>query len=115
MHLVEKQVIRQEGRPPRIIRRHDTPRTPFDRLCETDAILPEHREQLDALRDATNPRELRQKIHDLVHEILSLPTATPGHRENVFDTLAHSVTFKNAADDPLDFGFRRTEVLDVVD
>jgi len=115
MHLVEKRVIRQEGRPPRVIRRHDTPRTPFDRLCETDAILPEHKDQLDALRDATNPRQLRQEIYDTVEEILSLPTATPVHRESVFDTLSHSVAFENAADDPLDFAFRRTDVLDQAD
>jgi len=114
MHLVEKHVIRQEGLPPRVIRRHDTPRTPFDRLCETDAILPQHREQLEALRDATNPRQLRQQIYDTVDQILSLPGATPAHRESVYDTLTHSATFENATDDPLDFGFRRTAVLDRV-
>jgi len=59
MHLVGKEVIREEGLPTRVIRRHDTPRTPFDRLCETDAILPQHRELLEALRDGTNPRQLR--------------------------------------------------------
>jgi len=115
MHLVGKQVIRQEGQPTRVIRRHDTPRTPFDRLRETDAILAEHREQLEALRDATNPRQLRQEIYDTVEEILSLPGATPAQRESVLDTLSHSVAFENAADDPLDFGFRRTDVLDEAD
>ena len=59
MHLVGREVIREEGLPTRVIRRHDTPRTPFDRLCETDAILPQHRELLEALRDGTNPRQLR--------------------------------------------------------
>lgn len=112
MHLVGKEVIRQEGQPTRVIRRHDTPRTPFDRLCETDAILPAHREQLEALRDGTNPRQLRQEIYDTVDDILSLPIATPAHRESVLDTLSHSIAFENAAEDPLDFGFRRTEVLD---
>jgi hypothetical protein len=115
MHLKEKAVIQQEGQPPRVIRRHDTPRTPFDRLCETDAILPEHKQQLQALRDATNPRQLRQQIYDNVDQILSLPTATPGQTESVFDTLSHSVAFENAVDDPLDFGFRRTDVLDEID
>jgi len=115
MHLVGKEVIPQEGLPTRVMRRHDTPRTPFDRLCETDAILPQHKEQLEILRDGTNPRQLRQEIYDTVDEILSLPTATPAHRESVLDTLSHSVTFENAADDPLNFGFRRTEVLDHTD
>jgi hypothetical protein len=111
MHLVEKQVIRKEGEPTRVIRRHDTARTPFDRLCKTDAILPQHREQLEALRDATNPRLLRQEIYDIVDEILSLPRATPELRESVLDTLAHSAVFENRAEDPLDFGYRRTDVL----
>jgi len=115
MHLEEKAVIQQEGQPARVIRRHDTARTPFDRLCETDAILPEHKEQLEALRDATNPRQLRQHIHDTIDQIGALPTATPGQTENVFDTLSHSVAFENAVDDPLDFGFRRTDVLDEMD
>jgi len=112
MHLVEKEVIRDQDLPTRVIRRHDTPRTPFERLCQTDAILPEHQAQLERLRDATNPRQLRQDIYDLVDEILSLPVATVGLRESVFDTLSHSVCFDNAAKDPLDFGFRRTDVLD---
>ena len=115
MHLREKEVIQQEGQPTRVIRRHDTARTPFDRLCETDAILPEHKEQLEALRDATNPRQLRQEIHDALDEIISLPGATPAQRESVFDTLSHSLAFENAADDPLDFGFRRTDVDDEED
>ena len=102
MHLVGKEVIREEGLPTRVIRRHDTPRTPFA----------QHRELLEALRDGTNPRQLRQEIYDTVDEILSLPTATPAHRESVLDTLSHSVAFPNAADDPLNFGFQRTQVLD---
>ena len=54
MHLVEKEVVREDDQPVRVKRRHDDARTPFDRLCETDAILPEHREQLEALRDDIN-------------------------------------------------------------
>jgi hypothetical protein len=115
MHLDEKVVIHQEGRPARVIRRHDTPRPPFDRLCETDAIEPEHQVQLEAFRDATNPRQLRERIYDTIEEIFSLASAAPGHTESVFDTLSHSATFKNAVDDPLDFGFNRTEVLDEIE
>ena len=115
MHLEEKKVVEEEGQPTRIIRRYDDAQTPFDRLCETDAIKPEHKEQIEALRDATNPRQLRQEILDAVEEIISLPGATPGQPESVFDTLSHSVVFDNAAEDPLDFGFRRTDVLDEAD
>jgi hypothetical protein len=112
MHLEQKLVVQQEGEPARVIRRHDTARPPFDRLCETDAILPEHREQLEALRDATNPRQLRARIYDAVEQICSLPGASSDQRQSVFDTLSHSVAFDNAAADPLHFGFRRTDVLD---
>ena len=35
MHLVEKTVILEDGKPVRVKRRHDQARTPFDRLCAT--------------------------------------------------------------------------------
>jgi hypothetical protein len=111
MHLEEKLVIAQHGRSPRIVRRHDRARPPFDRLCETDAILPQHRELLETLRNATNPRQLRQQILDAVDEIIAIPAATPGQRESVYDTLAHSLVFQNAIHDPLDFHFQRTDIL----
>jgi hypothetical protein len=110
MHLRDKEVVRQEGQPTRIVRRHDVARTPFDRLCETEVILPEHRDLLEALRDTTNPRQLRQHIYDHVDAILAMPSATPGQSEDVFETLAHSLDFANAALDPLDFQFMRTPV-----
>ena len=49
MHLVEKEVIREDGGRGRVKRHYDQARTPFDRLCKTEAILPEHREQLETL------------------------------------------------------------------
>jgi hypothetical protein len=112
MHLKEKLITPQEGQGPRVTRRYDDARTPFDRLCKTKAIEPEHKQQLDALRDATNPRQLRHEIYDLVDHILSLPPAAPGQREDIHDTLSHSLVFKNAVEDPLDFGFRCTTVQD---
>jgi hypothetical protein len=110
MHLAEKEVIRHEDGPPTIVRRHDTARTPFDRLCETDAILPQHSAQLEALRVRTNPRQLRDAIWEAIDGIAALPAATPGRAENVYDTLAHSLVFENHVVDPLDFGFNRTPV-----
>jgi hypothetical protein len=110
MHLKEKKVIQNDGGPPSVVRRHDTARTPFDRLCKTDAILPEHKRELEALRARTNPRQLRREIWAAVEAIAALPGATSDHRENAYDTLAHSRVFENLADDPLDFGFHRTPV-----
>jgi hypothetical protein len=88
MHLAEKIVTHVEGQPARVKRRYDQARTPFDRLCETSTITQERREQLEALRDRTNPRQLRQDIYDQIEYIFSLPNAVPGQTENVYLTLA---------------------------
>jgi hypothetical protein len=89
MHLVEKEVIQQAGQPARVKRHYDDACTPFDRLCQTEAILPQHREQLAALRAATNPRRLRQEIYDDIEHLFTLPGAASNHTENVHLTLAH--------------------------
>jgi len=108
MHLIEKEVIPQDGKPARVKRRHDQARTPFDRLCNTDAILPEHRQQLTALRDATNPRRLRQEIYDAIDHLFTLPGAVPRIAENVHLTLAGN---RQKGDDYLlDLAFDRTPI-----
>jgi len=79
-----------------------------DRLCKTEAILPEHREQLEALRDSINPRRLRQEIYDDIEHIFELPGAVPGAAENVHLTLAKN---HQKGDDELpDFVFNRTTI-----
>ena len=89
MRLAEKIVPpTPKGQLAKVKRRHDQARTPFDRLCETTAITQQRREQLEILRDQTNPRQLRQEIYDLIDYIFSLPNAIPGQRENVHLTLA---------------------------
>ena len=65
MRLQEKTQAPSDGRT-HTQRRYDTAQTPFDRLCQTDAISPEQREQLSRLRAHTNPRALRQEIYDLI-------------------------------------------------
>ena len=87
MRLSEKIWIREEGQSSRTKRRFDKAATPFDRLCATKAISPERKEQLEALRDQTNPRQLRQEIYDLIDYIASLPCAVPGVTEDVRRTL----------------------------
>ena len=105
MHLVEKQVVREDGKQTRIQRRHDQARTPFDRLCATDAILPEHQAQLEALRDRINPRELRRQIYNAIDHLFTLPGAAPGAAENVHLTLV-----ENANGNTLDLAFNRTPI-----
>jgi hypothetical protein len=91
MRLKEKEWIREEGQPSQVKRRHDEARTPFDRLCQTTAISQERQERLSALREQTNPRQLRQQIYDLIDHISSLPGAVPGVTEDVRLTLtSHS-------------------------
>ena len=108
MHLVEKEVIQEDGQPARVKRHHDQARTPFDRLCQTDAILPEHREQLEALRDAINPRRLRQEIYDAIEHLFALPGAVPGIVENVHLSLAQNR--EKGDDDWPNFEFNRTPI-----
>jgi hypothetical protein len=111
MRLEKKIVIpASNGRPGRVIRRYDRARTPFHRLCDTHAILPEHRQQLEALRDQTNPRQLHQEIDDQIDRLLSLPGATPGVRENVYRTLRAPGRLNEGGDSPFPFRFDRTPV-----
>ena len=88
MHLVEKDIILRDGEPARVRRRHDEAQTPFQRLCQTQAISPEHREQLSALRDAINPRLLRREIYDDLAHLFTLPGAVPGITEDIYQTLS---------------------------
>jgi hypothetical protein len=107
MHLVEKQVIRENGQPVRIKRRHDQARTPFDRLCATKMILSEHREQLESLRNQTNPRLLRQQIYDAIDHLFALPGAVSGTTENVHLTLVENLKENGGL---LDLAFNRTPI-----
>ena len=108
MHLVGKETIRADGKTTRVKRHYDDARTPFDRVCETDAILPAHRQQLEALRDSINPRHLRQQIYDIIETIFMLPGAVPGVTENVHLTLAKNLP--RGGDDLLPLAFNRTPI-----
>jgi len=107
MHLVEKEVTRQPGQPTRVKRRYDDAVTPFDRLCQTEAILPQHRDQLSAFRDTINPRRLRQEIYDAIEQLFRLPGAASGRTEDVRLTLAHN---RPKGDCDLPFAFDRTQI-----
>jgi hypothetical protein len=107
MHLREKEVTREDGRLARVKRRYDDAATPFDRLCRTEAILPQHRDQLAALRDSINPRRLRQEIYDAIEQIFLLPAASSDRTEDVRLTLAAN---RPKGDLDLSFAFDRTEI-----
>ena len=112
MRLTEKIVIPgDDAQPARIKHRYDQARTPFDRLCDTDAITQEHREQLEALRDQTNPRQLRQEIYDWIDYIFSLPNAVPGVTEDVHLTLRAPHRLEKGGDSLSALCFNRTTIL----
>ncbi len=93
MHLAEKTVVpSSDGSTRQIKRRYDQAKTPFDRLCTTGVLSQEQQEYLAALRDRTNPRQLRKEIYALIDHIYSLPSAVPGQTEDVYQTLLQDKT-----------------------
>jgi hypothetical protein len=112
MRLTEKTLLPAEGQRSRVKRRYDQARTPFDRLCATNAITQERQEQLQALRKQSNPRQLRQEIYELIDHIFALPGADPEIAEDVYQTLAMPVsTQKGEVDTPVTLSFDRTIAL----
>ena len=88
MHLAKKTVLPSpDSSSRRIKRRYDQAKTPFDRLCATDVLSQEQQEHLTALRELTNPRQLRSEIYTLIDYIYSLPLAVPETTEDVYQTL----------------------------
>ena len=98
MHLTEKTVIPVEGRLARVKRRYDQAQSPFDRLCATNAISNQDRQRLQDLRNQTNPRQLRREIYDLLDYLFTLPCATPGITEDVYQTLALPLSLPKGED-----------------
>ena len=88
MRLVKKEVVSTSDQARRVRRHYDTAKTPFQRLCATDAISQQKRQQLEQLRDQTNLRQLHREINDLTDRLFSLPGAKPGVTENVLKTLS---------------------------
>lgn len=101
MHLTEKVILPGAEHPTRVKRRYDQAQTPFDRLCATHRISDADRHRLQALRDQTNPRQLRQEIYDLLDYLFTLPGAVPGVTEDVYQTLALPLTLMKGEDAPV--------------
>ena len=72
MRLKEKQAFVQSDGTYKVKHRHDIAKTPFERLCATDAISQDNRAKLTALHARINPRRLRQGIYQLLDELLNL-------------------------------------------
>ncbi len=89
MRVAEKTVVTIDGQRTKTKRRYDDARTPFDRVCAAGVIPDERHEQLIALREQTNPRQLLAEIKALIDHIGSLPNAVPGEAQNVHLTLKY--------------------------
>jgi hypothetical protein len=88
MRLKEKRVVPHgHGGTTRLQRIYDQARTPLERVQAAGVLAPQVREHLEALRAATNPRQLRKDIFDRLDYIFALPGAVPGRPENVYLTL----------------------------
>lgn len=109
MRLVAKISIPASDHTFRLRRHFDHAQTPFDRLCATDAISPERREQLQHVRRNINPRQLRQHIYTQIDYAFGLPEATPGVTQNVLDTLrVSSLPLQKGVGIPVTLSFHRT-------
>lgn len=75
MHMDKKTFLPTEQGPVTVKRHYDDARPPFDRLCATKTLAADKQEELERLRDQTNPRRLKQDIYDLLDYILALPCA----------------------------------------
>ena len=72
MRLEEKVVSAQKDGKQRIKHRYGEAQTPLERLCRTEAISEQVKEQLFALRQSINPRQLRREISQLLYDVLDL-------------------------------------------
>ena len=111
MRLTEKTLVSADGQPSRIKRRFDQARTPFERLCQTNVISEEQKEQLRTLRDQVNPRQLRQEIYDLIDHIFHLPGAVPEKTEDVYKTLSTPIQNQKGEGIPVTLSFDLTRVV----
>ena len=105
MRTVEKTAVSAPGQPTQFKRRYDQPRTPFERLCATDAISPEQRSTLQALRHQTNPRRLREEIYERIEYIFALPGARPGQTENVYEIVQLAIPGQTETQPSVTFSF----------
>jgi IS30 family transposase len=88
MRMTEKSMVETRQGGHRAHRVYDDPQTPFQRQCGTEALSEVQRQQLQSLRDRTNPRQLRREIYQLLDKLLLIPGAEPGTTEDAYMTLA---------------------------
>ena len=85
MRLNEKIALPEQ--PYRYARIYGEAKTPFDRLCATGVLAPQTKQQLQALREDTNPCRLRDTIDQLIDQLFALPGAKDDVTEDVHLTV----------------------------
>jgi hypothetical protein len=90
LRLIEKTYVPATEKKPARLKRKYSALTPWQRLCSAQVVAPDIQQLLQLRIDITNPRQLRQDIYADLDQLFNLPTATPEHIENVFETLAQS-------------------------
>lgn len=102
LRLAEKTYLpASTGQPAQLTRRFDCAQTPFDRVCAAGVLTPAQQDRFQALRQATNPRRLRQRIYDLLDQLFVLPLAAPGDTQNVYLTLFAPQYLQKGEDGPV--------------
>ncbi len=105
-----KEILPQADGTSRVRHRYGPARTPFHRLCATEAVPQEETEALSQLRTRTNPRWLRVETRELADAILRMPNAANSPEpQNVYLTLFRPHALRATA--PVTLSFDRTEAL----
>ena len=68
-------------------RRYSAAQTPFQRVCAAGVLSCEQQADLEVLRLAINPRQLRRELRGMIADLLNMPSATLGKSEDVHETL----------------------------
>jgi len=98
MRLQEKIVSSTEDGELKVKRHYGQARTPLDRLCATQVLSEEQKQNLLDLREQVNPRKLRQAIYNQIETISQMPGAQEGLPEDIFQTLAQPFCLPKGVD-----------------
>lgn len=108
MRLQEKTMVSVKGGRSRTRRRYDRAQTPFDRLRATGVLEKADERKLVALRDTTNPRQLREEIYELLDQLMTMPGADPERTEDIYQTLFTGHSEAEEHDSPVTLSFEGT-------
>lgn len=87
---VDKQWIPADATRPGYLKRiHDRPRSPWQRLLETNCLRDHKHSACSRRLAAINPLQLTRDIHQALHHLFSYPNAQPDVVQDVFQTVSN--------------------------